>query len=156
MQASLPKFAHAGARALVLLHERELRRCVVTWERALEEGIALPATTDKDYASLETLGVHVLGCARHYLVWCCEMLALPDPGIDVAPTPDRVRAECEDYLEHVLDRWRSPLSGVAPERFEERDHVSRWGRQYSIDAMLEHAVMHPVRHELQLAELLEA
>jgi hypothetical protein len=31
---------------------------------------------------------------------------------------------------------------------------SRWNVHYCIDAMLEHAVMHPIRHTFQLQELL--
>jgi hypothetical protein len=85
----------------------------------------------------------------------CEKLGLPDPGVDPAPPPERAEEEAERYLEHLLVRWRTPLQDVEPKRFEEQ-YTTRWGDTLSIDAMLEHAVMHPVRHRFQLEELLEA
>ena len=48
----------------------------------------------------------------------------------------------------------SPLADVAPERFEDREYASAWKELFTIDSMLEHAVMHPVRHEFQLLELM--
>jgi hypothetical protein len=34
-------------------------------------------------------------------------------------------------------------------------YTSRWGQEYTIGAMLEHAVMHPMRHAFHLDELME-
>ena len=152
--SELPPYAHSGARALVALHERHLRAFVATWKRALEVRPALPVTDDADYASLETIGVHVFACAQHYMNWICEKLDLADPGIHPAPTPEDVVGRADAYLEHVLEAWRQPLSQVDPGRFEERCELSRWGRRYSMDSMLEHAVMHPIRHEFQLNALM--
>ena len=42
---------------------------------------------------------------------------------------------------------------MSPERFDE-EHLSRWKVTYCIDGMLEHAVMHPIRHRVQLEALL--
>jgi uncharacterized damage-inducible protein DinB len=33
-------------------------------------------------------------------------------------------------------------------------HTSRWGAPMTVEAMLEHAVAHPMRHHFQLEELL--
>jgi len=89
------------------------------------------------------------------MTWMCEQLGLPDPQIQPAPPPERAPAEADQYLEHVLEKWREPFAAVPEERFEEA-FASRWRRVYSIDAMLEHAVMHPMRHTFQLRELLAA
>jgi hypothetical protein len=102
------------------------------------------------------LGQHVLGAARHYMVWMCEVLGLPDPGIRPAPDAATIVRDAEDYMEHVLERWRAPLSDVGNERLETPDYPSQWQTRYCIDAMLEHAVMHPIRHAFQLEELMKA
>jgi hypothetical protein len=52
---SLPHYRYRGARALVLLHGAELRRCLTVWRQAKALNVALPETTDEDYASLEHL-----------------------------------------------------------------------------------------------------
>ena len=150
---NLAGYRYRGARALVMLHERELRAFLATFRRAQAWGVSLPETEDKDYASLATLLRHVLGAAGGYLKWAAKVLELPDPGIDPVPSVEEIDAEAEAYLEHVLDRWWSPLRGVPEERFEVA-FPSNWGTPYSVDAMLEHAVAHPMRHAFQLEELM--
>ena len=153
MTESNPPFRYGGARALVALHEQHLRACLDSWKRAQRNQVMLPETSDLSYASREHLLHHVLRAARDYLVWICEKLDLPDPGIDPAPEPDAVEAEADSYLEHLIERWRPPLVEIDAERFGET-YPSRRGVLYSIDAMLEHAVMHPIRHRYQLENLL--
>jgi uncharacterized damage-inducible protein DinB len=114
----------------------------------------LPAGDDPNYASLEALLRHVLRAARGYMVWICEMLELPDPQIRSTPQAGEIEAEAESYLEHLLEQWRRPLAEVPEERFYSPEYPSRWKVDYCIDAMLEHAVMHPIRHQFQLMELL--
>ena len=150
----LTDYRYGGARALVLLHELQLRKFLDAWRRAKAAGVALPETDDPSYASLETLLKHVLYCARAYMTWICEVLELPDPEIRPAPEAEVVEADAESYLEHVIERWRAPLAEVPEERFYRPAYTTRWNVDYCIDAMLEHAVMHPVRHRCQLEALL--
>jgi hypothetical protein len=143
-----------AVRALVLLHDEHLRRFLVVWRQAKAARIALPVTADPAYASLDMLLRHVLAAARGYMTWMCEVLKLPDPEIRVAPEPAELARDPDVYLEHVLAGWRAPLQDVADDRLETPEYPSRWQTQYCIDAMLEHAVMHPVRHAFQLEELM--
>ena len=152
--ADLSHYRYRGARALVLLHERALRSYLATWRRARAAGVRLPDTTDPSYASLQTLLMHGLKASRGYMTWLCEKLGLPDPGIDEPPAPDKVEAEADRYIEHLLGRWRLPLVDVEEERFA-AIHKSRWGEDMSLEGMLEHAAMHPQRHAFQLEELME-
>jgi hypothetical protein len=97
----------------------------------------------------------VLGAAGDDMVWMCEMLRLPDPGIRSAPDAAAMVRDAEQYMEHVLERWRAPLREVPKERLETPEYASRWQTRYCIDSMLGHAVMHPIRHAFQLDELLK-
>jgi hypothetical protein len=144
-----------AVRALVLLHDDHLRRFLQTWRRALAASLSLPSTPDPAYASLSALGRHVLGAAGSYMVWMCEVLELPDPGIRSAPDAAAIVNDADDYLEHVLERWRTPLLDVGDEKLETPEYASQWKTRYCIDSMLEHAVMHPVRHAFQLEELMK-
>ena len=152
---AIPEHRYRGARALIALHEVNLRGFLVTWRAAKAAGVALPQTDDPDYASLELLLKHVLGCARHYILWCCESLDQALPQIDPAPEAEHVEEQMEAYTAHVLEGWRQPLRDVTEERFGE-SYASRWGSMYCIDGMLEHAVMHPIRHTFQLEALLNS
>ena len=149
-----PQYRSRAVRALVQLHEEHLRRFVQTWKMAMARSVTLPATGDPAYASLETLGRHVLSAAGSYMIWMCQVLGLPDPGIRSAPPAAAIAREADDYMEHVLDHWRAPLKDLPDEKLETPEYPSRWNTRYSIDSMLEHAVMHPIRHSFQLNELL--
>jgi uncharacterized damage-inducible protein DinB len=148
------EYRSRAVRALVVLHDEHLRRFLVVWKQASAASVVLPETDDPAYASLETLVRHVLRAARGYMTWMCEVLELPDPAIRTAPEPAALAAEAESYMEHVLERWRAPLQDVGDDRLETPEYPSRWQTRYSIDAMLEHAVMHPIRHAFQLEELM--
>lgn len=147
-------FAYRGARALTILHERELRAFLPVWHKAKASGTPLPPSADEDYQSYETLLRHVLRAAGRYLTWMCRHLDLPDPGIRDAPALDEIERAAGGYLEHVLDRWRPALRDVQESRFENATYTSNWGVPMTIESMLEHAVTHPIRHTFQLQELL--
>ncbi len=148
------EYRYGGVRAMVILHERELRSFLAAWKEAKCVGVRLPESANPDYASLETLLHHVLRCARSYMTWMCKKSELPDPGIRPEPAVAVVAAEADGYVEHLVERWRAPLASVTEEQAESPTFISRWGVEYCIDAMLEHAVMHPMRHRFQLEELI--
>ncbi len=153
-QQSSIKYRYNGARSLVLLHEYHLQNCLETWREAKRLKIALPETNDQDYQSLETLLKHILRAARGYMTWMCEKLDLPDPGIEPAPESDQIDAKADKFVAHLFEKWRMPLVDVPEDKFHAPTYASRWGVEYCIDAMLEHAVMHPIRHEFQLKNLI--
>ena len=154
MSSNLP-YRSRAVRAMVLLHEEHLRRFVQTWRLAMALPVSLPPTPDPNYASLGALGRHVLSAAGGYLVWMCEVLRLPDPGVRPAPEVISIVREADDYLEHILDRWRAEaLREISDEQLETPEYPSHWQTRYAIDSMLEHAVMHPIRHAFQLDELI--
>jgi len=149
-------YKYNGARVLVILHERYMKSCLQAWLEAKRLDIKLPVTNDRDYQSLDTLLRHILRASRGYLTWMCEQLKLPDPEIEKTPEADRIAAEAEIYLAHLLEKWRLPLADIPEEQFHNPTYLSRWGTAYCIDAMLEHAAMHPIRHEFQLRNLISA
>jgi hypothetical protein len=149
------EYHYRGARALVLLHEQHLLQFVDTWKKAKASGVFLPQTDDPNYESFDMLLRHVLRWARGYMNWICEKLELPDPDIKAVPEAEVIEAEVNDYLQHLLKQWRRPLIDVPEERFYKPEFTAPWKSDYCIDAMLEHAVMHPIRHDFQLRELME-
>jgi hypothetical protein len=154
MPSTAGAYRSRAVRALVLLHDQHLRRFLVVWKQAQNASVVLPGSGDPAYASLETLLHHVLGAARGYMTWMCQQLELPDPAIRLPPEPTALAAEADGYMEHVLEKWRTPLQDVGDERLETPEYQSRWQSRYCIDSMLEHAVMHPIRHVFQLEELM--
>ncbi len=154
MAEALGNYKYRGARAMVLLHETQMRKCLAAWKEAKVRNIQLPETSDADYQSLETLLSHIFRAARGYMVWMCKQLNLPDPEINAVPLLETLEKDADKYLEHILERWRLPLADVEEKAYGPESHLSNWGELFSIDSMLEHAVMHPIRHEFQLRELM--
>jgi uncharacterized damage-inducible protein DinB len=151
----LETYKYKGARTLVLLHENYINSCVKTWQEAKSMNVQLPKTNDGDYQSLDTVLRHILRAARGYMTWICNNLNLPDPGIQKTPEADIIESQTVEYASHLLERWRLPLADIPEEKFHSPTYKSRWGVEYCIDAMLEHAVMHPIRHEFQLKHLIK-
>ncbi|MDV6375230.1 hypothetical protein [Deinococcus arenicola] len=87
------------------------------------------------------------------MVRMCGHLDLPDPRLDSPPAVEDVAARAEAYLDRLLGWWRVPLAGVSDGDMEPETYTP--GMHYWIDAMLEHAVLHPLRHSFQLREPLE-
>ena len=148
-------YKYNGAKALVTLHKIHLKSFYSTWQQAKQVGVKLPETDDPYYKSLDTLLYHILRSARGYMIWMCKQLNLPDPQIDEAPLPEVVVEKAESYIEYLMDKWKYPLKDVPPELFEDKVYKSNWGVDYCIDAMLEHAVIHPIRHEFQIKNLIK-
>lgn len=148
-------WSYPGARALVLLHEKEMRAFWSTWERARAADLELPPTKDADCANFENLAVHVLGAAAGYLRWTCRVRGQDEVALPEIPSPEAVAAEGPACLETILETWLSPLRDLTEKDADRITAESSWGVVYCIDAMLEHAVMHPMRHRLALEQLLE-
>jgi len=152
---TLPKFRYGGGRTMVNLHGQYMQEFLAVWKKAKTAEIDLPETDHPGYASMEALLGHVLGAARSYMIWMTQKFELPDPKIEPIPSLEEIEAEADDYLAHLIQQWRTPLTEVEEGRFDEKEYKSNWGVLYCVDAMLEHAVMHPILHRVQLQELME-
>jgi len=150
----IKEYRYRGAGVLIYLQEKQLRSFLSVWKQAKEKNIKLPETTDTDYESLETILFHVFRASRGYINWICDKLDLPDPGIDSPPALEEIEQKADSYLEYLVEKWREPLKELDEKVFYDKAYLARWGVEYCIDAMLEHAVMHPVRHEFQLSNLI--
>jgi uncharacterized damage-inducible protein DinB len=143
-----------GVNALISLHSLSMREFVETWKKAKEMNLRLPLTEDKDYESLESLLFHVLRSSRNYITWICDKLKINDPDIMLPPDMTEIEEKSQEYLEYLLQKWDLPLKNITS---GELDLVfnSNWGVPHSIESMLEHAVMHPIRHSFQLKNRIE-
>jgi hypothetical protein len=146
---------YPGADALVELHEYHLRRFLEQWRRAKKNDVTLPETKDKSYRSLDALLLHVMTCASRYIDWSARALGIPPPALPDLPDEEGIEAAADRVLEAILEAWRTPMSHLPYGVFGNATHKAWWGTPYSVDAMLEHAVMHPIRHAWQLKKLSE-
>jgi uncharacterized damage-inducible protein DinB len=147
-------FKSNAVRSCVELHEIELERFFDTWQQFRMSGTPLPTTADPAYASPDDLGGHVLRAARNYLTWIGECVKRPVTDIDLDNERLGVAAKGRAFMNEVLAAWRRHLADLEDSELPPAAFTSRWGEPYSIEQMLEHAVVHPMRHRIQLQRLM--
>ena len=148
-------FKSRGVRALVLLQMAEMNELFKVWRKAKRLGVKLPATTDDSYESLDVLMRHPLRACRGYLTWLCEVLGRPDPRVPDPPEAEKVAAQGAAYLEVLAKAWEKHMAWMPANVLDSFDvYKSRWGALMTVEAMFEHALVHPMRHRFQLEELI--
>jgi uncharacterized damage-inducible protein DinB len=149
-------FKSRAVRSLVELHEVEMRKFFETWDRFVASGAPMPdARGDADYQSRDHLIGHVCRAARGYLTWIGEQLGRAVTDVDPETDALKIAPRAKEFMAAVLAAWRRHLPAVVDAELEPQVYKSRWGVPFSIEAMLEHAVVHPMRHRFQLEKLLE-
>ena len=147
-------FKSRGVRALVMLQMDEMNRLFVVWKKARRVGVKLPATRDPAYQSIDLLMRHPLRACRGYLTWLCEVMHRAEPRVPDPPEPEKVAAQGAAYLKVLARAWEKHMAWMPAKTLDSfRVYRSRWGAPMTVEAMLEHAVAHPMRHRLQLEEL---
>jgi hypothetical protein len=138
----------------VELHEIELNRFHETWEAFRASGTPLPETDDPSYQSADHLGGHVFRSARSYLTWIGECVKRPVTDLDSDTDPVSIAHKSRAFVDAVLAAWRGHLALLEDAELAPSVYQSRWGEDYNIEQMLEHAVVHPMRHRIQLERLM--
>jgi len=151
------EFRSRGVRGLVELHDRELRHFLKTWNRFVAMNAPMPeARGDVSYGDREHLAGHVLMAARSYLTWIGECVGRPVTDVEATRDINEIASRAKDFMENVLAAWQRNLADLTDEECAPKVYTSRWGEPYDIEQMLEHAVVHPMRHRFQLEKIMEA
>jgi uncharacterized damage-inducible protein DinB len=151
----MTEFRSRAVRSLVELHEGELRSFLATWRRFVASGKPMPdARGDADYESPEKLVAHVQGAARGYLLWIAEQLGRPIPGLERVREAAVIVPRLEAFMEETLAAWERHLASLEDSDLGPKQFATRWGDLMSVEQMLEHAVVHPMRHRIQLERVL--
>jgi uncharacterized damage-inducible protein DinB len=150
------EFRSRAVRSLVDLHEREMRSFLEVWRRFVAADLPMPeALGDKSYESRERLIGHVLMAARGYLTRIGEWVGRPVSDVDGSQDPSEIAGRAATFADEVLAAYGRHLAEVTNEELEPQVHRTRWGELMSVENLLEHAVVHPMRHRIQLERMLE-
>ena len=151
----MTEFRSRAVRALVELHSVELRKFFETWKAFKASGKPMPvAKDDPDYDSAENLAAHVQRAARGYIMWMSEQLERPITEIERAQTPEDVWKDFDGFAAATLTAWEKHAALISDAELGPTMHKTRWGDMITVETMLEHAVVHPMRHRFQLEKVL--
>jgi len=114
---------------------------------------AATAPDDKEYPNIATIMMHVIGAAHVYVDYISDALSGTDRGrrrrINDFETPRIAMAsvwEAFGRMVEVLGR----ISAYSDEELERLQFVTRWNQRYDLEQMLEHAIVHILRHRRQI------
>jgi hypothetical protein len=128
---------------------------MATWRRFVASGKPMPeAHGDPDYESSERLVAHVQAAARSYLLWIWEVLERPIEGLPRIREAAEIVPRLDAFMAETLAGWRHHLAPLEDDQLAKKQYLSRWGEPHTIEQMLEHAVVHPMRHRIQLDRIL--
>jgi uncharacterized damage-inducible protein DinB len=75
-------------------------------------------------------------------------------GLDADTDSVSIVRKGRPFIDAVLEAWRRELAALEDAELAPATYKSRWRQDYSIEQMLEHAVVHPMRHRMQLERLM--
>lgn len=111
-------------------------------------------TEDEDCRSVQTIMSHVVRAGYGYADYLREQLSIPS----TRPQPKLLsRRESLEQLEATLRYTAETLDGrweMSAEEISGMVIKSRWGPVYDAEGMLEHAIVHVLRHRRQIEKFI--
>ena len=131
----------------------ELRQLLERIPKDEYEKLADPDTADEDCRTLQTICRHVIGAGYGYCDYLRKEFGVPStrrpfeqiPHGELLSAYDAMMAYTTETLEPKLKMTEKEMAGV---RF-----VTRWGSPYEMEQILEHAIVHILRHRRQIERL---
>lgn len=133
--------------------------CIEPISPARLSAIADPKTKNKDCVSIQSVLTHVVHCGYRYLKMIDE-----HRGESRVEKPKRVKlAKISQYqlaLEKLADDTEAffePLDDSVMRVYDPRKKIlTSWGQYYDYEQLMEHAIVHVLRHRFQIEGFLEA
>jgi uncharacterized damage-inducible protein DinB len=147
--------SQGATRALLEEYERAAGEFCQAVERFPSEGFGEGrASDDPSCTSLREIARHVCHAARHYAADLGRALdpgyAMPDwPHIDALSEPLDTRLHLDAALRHTTE-VASRLETMSPEEVTATRFEMSWGQVYDPEILLEHAIVHLLRHRRQV------
>lgn len=131
----------------------ELRRTVEALPEELFDRILDPDTEDESCRSVRAILAHVVAAGYGYAHYLRHHWGLPERR---PPSPASTRDEALDHLRGMVELTAETLEGrweMSDEEIEAVRIESRWGVVYDLEQLLEHGIVHLLRHRRQIERL---
>ncbi len=131
---------------------RELQSVIGNLPNAQLAQIVDPLTDNPDCRSIKTILAHVVASGYSYCVYICN---LKDPSAQRPLRTHRETAQeyCND-LDAVLKYTDETFAQIFDDELEvfetDKKMHTRWGQEYDIEQLMEHAIVHILRHRRQI------
>ncbi|MBP9795860.1 MAG: DinB family protein [Chitinophagales bacterium] len=119
--------------------------------------IADPLTKDVNCRSIQTVLSHVVKAGHNYVIAIRNNLGEENTFHEIIlldNIPEYISAM--DELIRITEKLFNDFPNIQLEVFNNDDKiVSRWGQQYDPEQLLEHAIVHVMRHQRQIERFLQ-
>ena len=150
-------FREGAVGALMDEYERatgELQRLIVQLTDAEFEAVRDRRTQDEDCRSIQTVVHHVVRAGHAYARYLQMAFSMPSARLEV---PLGTRTESVEQLAAMMAYTAATLEGrwqMPDEQIQTVQVKARWGPVYDLEQMLEHAIVHVLRHRRQIERFL--
>lgn len=111
-----------------------------------------PHTSDPNGKSIRNILAHVVGSAFSYAIYIRESMdhAIPRPGLRHRDTALEYIRDLDEVIVFTRDTFKT-IYDYSLEKFDYPDKIkTKWGQSYDIEQMMEHAIVHVLRHRRQI------
>jgi hypothetical protein len=141
------------ARALIRLWLEAQDRFEAAVARLAPEHLDMPTHPGAEETVFSEAVRHPAVAGYGYLAWIRRVLDRPDTGPAYTPAQMSAmtsREEVQAALTALPADLEATVAAIPEGRMEDRAYLTNWGSVSTVDAMLEHAIMHWHRHRLQI------
>lgn len=144
--------------ALLDLYEEaisDLKKVIADISEDMLMAIVDRETTDENCRSIQTILAHVVSCGYSYATY---IYSLKGHTVTVRDKVFRQTVEAYDQdLAHVFTYTQNILASAGDSKLEQFDNALKirtgWGQLYDIEQMIEHAIVHVLRHKRQIEKI---
>ena len=111
-----------------------------------------PHTSDPNGKSIRNILAHVVGSAFSYAIYIRESIdhAVPRPGLKHRDTALEYIRDLDEVIVFTRDTFKT-IYDYSLEKFDYPDKIkTKWGQSYDIEQMMEHSIVHVLRHRRQI------
>ena len=151
-------YRKGGVGAMMDEYERaagELKRVLAQTSEENFNRIVDTETKDDDCRSIQTIMTHVVRAGYGYADYIRTAFSIPSTRPESVPVAHR---EAVEKIDAFLAYTAQTLEGKWEMTDEEIQAVAmkaRWGPNYDLEQLLEHAIVHILRHRRQVERFLE-
>lgn len=157
MKNSLEDYREGAIGALLDEHEKAISEYLELLERVNQEEfvkIVDSDTEDDDCRSFQTISNHVVNAGYGYCSYIRNQFEGPTDRVRVDVNDvTKVRSQLKDMFEYMVQTL-TPLRNITDEKLNTNIITSPWGQKYDLEEMLEHSIVHILRHRRQLEKFL--
>ncbi len=134
---------------------REFLGVIQSLDRVEFEKIRDSRTQDPECRSVQSVASHVVASGHSYAnyirtVFGMKTLPRPEGECDRSEIEEKLKGMMAYTVESLEGRWLMSEAEITVVRIQ-----SRWGPVYDLEQMLEHAIVHMLRHRRQVERFLE-